>query len=328
MNFRLHRFVGPALMTFLVGMLCLGAPVARAQQPPQQGFAVERFYPSAPGGGWFVMDDLDLEGKLAGAIALASGYARNPLVLKSADGTQRLPLVSGEAFVNVGFAVSYDRFRVYLDLPIPVVVNGTGGTLGPYRFNAPSVSTGNNPDTISDTRLGFDIRLLGKPGGSFRLGAGGQVIFPSGERFDYVTDRRYRAMFRVLTAGDIGPYLYAAQLGVHLRPGNTLAVLDIPNGNEFLFGASAGRRFSMGSSWDFIVGPEFYGETAVRSFSSGQTGSEVLLTTRFEGKSDGVHLRVKAGVGHALVQHFGAPEWRVLVSVELIGRVAGRKGIR
>ena len=63
---------------------------ARAQQQPQ-GFAVERFYPSAPGGGWLVMDALDMHGGLGGAVALTSGYARDALRIR--DGSRTLPVV-------------------------------------------------------------------------------------------------------------------------------------------------------------------------------------------------------------------------------------------
>ena len=41
---------------------------ARAQQQAE-GFGVERLYLSAPGGGWFVMDSLDMRGGLGGAMA-------------------------------------------------------------------------------------------------------------------------------------------------------------------------------------------------------------------------------------------------------------------
>jgi hypothetical protein len=41
---------------------------------------------------------------------------------------------------------------------------------------------------VSDPRIGFDIRLLGEPGGLLRLGTGAQLIFPNGNRSDYVTD--------------------------------------------------------------------------------------------------------------------------------------------
>ena len=92
------------------------------------------------------------------------------------------------------------------------------------------------------------------------------------------------------------------------------------NGNELLFGVSAGRKFSLRSGWAAVVGPEFFGETAIHSFSNGRTGFEGLLTGRLERMSDRPHLRFKAGIGHGIVQHFGAPEWRVLVGLELISQ--------
>jgi len=38
------------------------------------------------------------------------------------------------------------------------------------------VNPGVDPDTLSDYRIGFDARILGQPGGRFRLGAGAQLI--------------------------------------------------------------------------------------------------------------------------------------------------------
>lgn len=321
-SFERHRDGASAYLAFPVGLLIslsVWPWLADAQQPPQ-GFAVERFYPSAPGGGWFVMDDVNMNGKLGGAIALTTGYSRKPLEVASPDGTQRFTLLSNEAFADVGLAVTYDRYRVYLNLPIPLLVTGNSGTLGPYQLSAPSVNIATNPDTISDSRVGFDMRLLGKPESSLRLGMGAQLIIPSGDRADYVTDRRYRGMFRFLAAGDAGRLSYAGQLGMHIRPVDQSAVPGSPNGNEFLFGMSAARRFPVRSGWAVAVGPEFCGETAVRSFFSGQTGFEGLLTGRLEGTGDGPHTRIKMGIGHGLVQQFGAPEWRILFGVELFVR--------
>ena len=101
---------------------------------------------------------------------------------------------------------------------------GTSGTLGPYQFTAPSLTLGTNPDTVSDTRIGFDVRLFGEPGGLLRLGAGAQGYIPSGNRADYVTDARYRGMFRFLAAGDAGAFRYAGQLGIHVRSLNEAPV--------------------------------------------------------------------------------------------------------
>ena len=75
----------------------------------------------------------------------------------------------------------------------------------------------------------------------------------------------------------------------------------------------------MHSGWSVIVGPEIYGETAFHSFFNGETGTEALLTGRLEEANAGRNLRLKLGIGHALVQSFGAPQWRVVFGVEMFG---------
>jgi hypothetical protein len=261
-----------------------------------------------------------MSGGLGGAISLAGGDAVNPLQITGPNGKQTLALVSQESFVDLGLAVTYDRYRVYLNIPVPVELAGTSGILGPYQFTAPSVNIGKNPDTISDTRLGFDTRLLGKLGSAIRLGFGAQLLFPSGARADYVTDARYHAMFRFLAAGDVRGFAYAGQIGVHIRPLDDFPAPGSPVGNELLFGISAGRKISLGSEWKAIVGPEIFGETAFQSFPSGPTGAECLLTGRFERTGASRNMRIKVGVGHAIIQSFGAPEWRVLVGIEVFGQ--------
>jgi hypothetical protein len=227
--------------------------------------------------------------------------------------------VKEQAFLDVGAAITYDRVRGYINFPMPLLLSGTSGTLGPYQFAAPSVSLGTNPDTISDPRIGVDVRLLGEPGTLLRLGAGAQLIFPSGNRADYVSDARYRAMFRLLAAGDAGAFTYAGQLGVHVRPLNDAPVPGSPNGSEFLYGISGGRKFAGPTGWVVVAGPEIFGETAFRSFFSGETGTEALLTGRLEQTGAGRNLRIKLGVGHALEQNFGAAQWRIVFGVELFG---------
>jgi len=340
-SFESHRSPGSLLakalgqvLVFQVALVVSSAwsSSAEAQQSPQ-GFAVERFYPSAPGGGWFVMDDLDMDGGLGGAVAFTGGYSRKPVEVTSPDGSRHLALVSDEAFADVGFAATYSRYRFYFNIPMPLLVTGTSGTLGPYQLSAPAVDVGTNPDSISDVRVGFDVRLLGKPGSSLRVGVGAQLIIPSGDRADYVTDGTYRGMFRLLSAGDVGRFAYAGQLGLHLRPVDESPAPGGPHGSEFLFGVSAGRRLSAGSGWVVVVGPEVYGETALRSFFGEATGVEGLLTGRFDRTGSGPHLRVKVGVGRGLDPHFGAPEWRIVCGVELFGQrpeggERGRRGRR
>ena len=253
------------------------------------GFALERLYPSAPGGGWIVMDDLGMHGGLGGAMSLTGGYARGPLS----------PTVDDEAFMSIGLAASYNRFRVYLDLPSPLAVKGSGATM----------DIGNGPDLIADPRLGFDARLVGSARDPFRLGIGAQIYFPNGTRADWVSDETMRAMFRLLFAGDFGKFTWAAHAGLHLRTQF--------EGPEFLFGAAAGVRLPLGEAkrWAFVVGPEIFGETALRHSA---TGVEGLLSMRVEGLAeDAPHLRFKLGFGPGFDPSFGTPSFRLVFSVEL-----------
>jgi hypothetical protein len=284
---------------------------ARAQQPvAAQGFAVERLYTSGPGAGWFVMDDLRLSGGLGGAAAVVLGYARRPLEVSS--GGQRLGVVSDQAFAELGLAVTYSRFRFYLNFDGPIVFSGESGQIGGFQFTAPSTNVQQNPDTISDPRIGVDARLFGEADSSFRLGAGAQLIAPSGARADYLSDGDDRAMVRLLFAGDLGRYTWAGQAGVHLRPRDDGAVPGGPRGSELLFGLAGGAKFD-----GLAIGPEIYGESAFKSlFGAQTTGLEALLGVRFEGaRADQVHYRFKLGVGGGLVPRFGAPEFRVVAGL-------------
>lgn len=334
----------PVLGLALVLAAALHAPPARAQQAqPQkaQGFAVERFYPSAPGGGWFVMDALEMQGGLSGTLALTFGYARDPLRVTS--GVQRLAVVSDEAFAAIGAALSYRFFRFYIGFSSPLVLRGDSGTVGAYAFSSPTLDIARAPDAISDVRIGADARIVGEPGGPFRLGAGAQLFVPNGSRNDYDTDGTFRAMFRALFAGDAGAFTYAGHLGVHVRPLDD-ATPGSPQGHEFLFGFAAGARLPLGrgGTWHGVLGPEVWGATAFRSsfaagggpgtcdgtdptcatafrpfVAAGGTAVESILSARFEGTvAPNLGLRVKLGSGIGSDRTFGAPAFRAVVGVE------------
>ena len=301
------------------------APRAQAQQQPQ-GFAVERLYPSAPGGGWVVMDALDMRGGLGGVAGMTVGYSHEPLRLPTPDGSH-LAVVARQAFADLGLAVTYDRFRLYANLASPLLIAGDSGTVGRYRLTAPAVDLGSNPDTVADPRVGFDTRLLGTASGAFRLGVGAQLLMPNGSRADYDTDGTMRAMLRALFAGDVGSFAYAGQLGVHVRPLDDSPAPGSPQGSELLFGIAGGLRQPLGGDGAaaLVIGPEVYGETAFKSFfGSTGTGIEALLTTRVEGtRDDGAQVRVKLGTGGGLSPQLGAPEWRIVVGIEVFDHSSG-----
>jgi len=298
--------------------VCVWARSAGAQQPAE-GFAVERFYSSAPGGGWFIADDLSLRGGLGGAVSLTLGYARRPLRVE--DGLQHATVVSDQSYAELALAATFDRFRLYMAFTSPIALTGNSGEVGGYQFTAPSANLEQNPDSVSDPRIGFDARILGDAGAPFRLGAGAQLIVPSGVRSDYLTDATYRAMIRLLFAGDLGRFSYAGQGGVHIRPLDQGPVPGGPRGSELLFGVAGGARLAVGSK-TLVIGPEIYGETALRSlFGSQTTGVEALFGARLEGtRADTAGYRFKVGLGGGLLPQFGAPVFRVVVGVELFGR--------
>jgi hypothetical protein len=298
---------------------------AAAQQA--QGFAVDRLYPSAPGGAWVVMDALDMRGGLGGGAEMLVEYAHDPLQVGS--GAQALTVVGDEAVADFGFAATYDRWRLYVDLDVPLVTHGASGTVGSYQFTAPSADLGSHPDTLSDARVGLDMRILGGPHSAFRLGAGAQLLVPSGSRPDYDTDGTFRAMFRVLFAGDIGLFSYAGHVGVHVRPLDDTPTPGSPQGSELLFGVAAGAKIPVAighGAWAIGVGPEVYGATAFRSFFGSQsTALEGLLTARLEGTADdGPQLRVKLGAGAGLDPQFGAPAWRLVFAIEVFDHHSDR----
>ena len=297
-------------------ILCAATTRAPAQQPAQ-GFAVERLYLSAPGAGWFVMDALDMHGGLGGNLSMTLGYASNPLHLS--DGTQRLAVVAHQAVMDIGAAVTYDRWRLYINLAAPLTIRGATGTFGDYSFTGPNVSLASHPDALSDARVGVDVRIFGGPKSRFRLGAGAQLFIPNGNRADYDTDDTYRGMGRVLFAGDEGLFSYAGQLGVHIRALDDSPTPGSPLGSELLFGVAGGAKLPVSRSLAVVLGPEIFGVTAFRSFfTSSGTSLEGLLTGRLEGTGDtGAQLRIKLGVGTGINRQFGAPDWRVVLAFEV-----------
>ena len=305
--------------------VALFALTSRAQaQTPASGFAVERFYPSGPGGGWLVMNALDSHGDFGGAMAFTLGYEHQPLRIN--DGGERLAVVSHQALADLGFALTYSRWRFYINVDVPLSIEGQSGTASGYTFAAPSVSLHSKPDTLMDPRVGVDARLVGGPQDRFRFGLGAQLIFPSGNRADYDSDGTFRAMLRAMFAGDERYFTWAAQLGVHIRPLDDSSTPQSPRGSELIYGVAAGAKLSLSQdgTWVAIIGPEVYGATAFRAFTdSNATAVEAMLSARVEERSDNLErIRIKVGVGGGINPHFGAAEWRVILGVELFAQHA------
>lgn len=299
----------------LGGLLC--ALGARAQTPVE-GFNAERFSPSAPGAGWFVMDSLDMHGELGGALAFSARYAHEPLRVNSESRTG-LPVVTDSAYGQVAGALTWHSWRFSVAFDFPFAVKGEGLSVRGYDYPAVNVDLGSRPDTISDVRIEVDTRLFGDESSPFRLGLGAQLWIPSGLPEDYITDGTYRGMVRLLFAGDVSWFAYAGHVGVHIRPRDDGGVPGAPRGSELLFGVAGGPKLPIGESYRAVFGPEVYGATAFNGFFKSETTSaEALLSGRIEGISrTGAQLRVKLGAGAGLSSSFGTPEWRVVFQIEI-----------
>jgi len=303
--------------------------IAGRAQVAAEGYAVERLNPGAPGNSWLIMDDLKLEGPLGGAVSILTGYARRPLRVSALGNGQSLSVISDQAFVDVGLAILYDRFRFTLDIPDPLYLRGESGTVGNAAFTVPLVDVGRYPDKVTDIRWGADVRLWGDVRGPLRIGASAQLFVPSGERANYATDNTFRGLLRAQFAGNFGIFNHAGFAGVHLRPRDDsqklgLPTLGGPRGSEFVFGLAAAPQLAVSKSGaaSLGVGPELFGETAFKSaLGKYTTALEALLSshlTYFD--AHGAQVRFKVGGGRGLNAQFGAPIWRMVLALEISDR--------
>ncbi|HKQ69952.1 MAG TPA: transporter, partial [Polyangiaceae bacterium] len=299
----LHRTVS------LVAPLSLVLSSTMAEAQTAQGFALNRFDPSERGSEWFALESLDLRGDWRPAAGIVFDYSHKPLVLYAPDGSERKLLVKDQLFLHVGGGIIVaNRFRLSLNLPIAVYQGGEQGTLGTTTYAAPS-SAG-----VGDLRIGADVRLVGEYGGPFTLAFGAQLHAPTGKQSDYTGDGKVRVVPRLLSAGDIGGFVYAVKVGAQYRAlEQTFA--NSPTGTEFVFGAAAGLRAADGK---LVVGPEVYGSTVVSqgdaAFKKQSTPVEFLVGAHYT-VSD---FRLGAGVGPGLTRGFGTPALRGVLAFEWI----------
>jgi hypothetical protein len=301
----------------VVAVLAIGARPGDARaETGARGFAIDRLTPSAAGAGWLASDTIDQHGGLGGAAGIAASWAHDPLRVTGDDG-RRVAVIADQAVLDYSFAATYDRFRLSLGFGMPLYAGGHDATRGGFAYTAPTVDLGSNPDTLTDARLGFDVRVIGAPGDALRLGLGALVFAPNHDREDFVTDGTFRALFRVLFAGDRGAASWAGSLGFHARqldegtPGG-------PRGSELTFTLAAGYRVGLGHAGSLVIGPEAFGASAARHlFGDATTSIEALFGGRWEQAGDGARVRVKLEAGGGLHADFGAPTWRAVIGIEL-----------
>lgn len=306
-------------MAAVVVAAFLGPSAARSQQ----GFALDRFSPAEAGSEWFALDSLDLKSSLRPSVSLLADVAHRPLATYDAKGALRRRVVNNQAFLHLGGSlVLHNQVRLALSVPLAVFQNGRSDAIGGATYAAPSATT-----ALGDVRFGADARLVGSGGDAFALAAGVQFFIPSGSRAQYTGDGAFRMLGRVMAAGEVGRFAYAAQLGL-LRRTLSRDFGTATIGSEAQLGLALGVRLAQGR---VLVGPELFGATVISkssaAFAAADTPVELLL---------GVHvrlpagLRLGAGAGAGLSQGVGSPQTRLVASVgwqpeEASGDPGGRR---
>ena len=285
----------------------LAAPLGVLAQTT--GFSLNRFEPSDRGSDWFANESLDLRGNMRPALGAIVDWAYRPLVLEDATSPSapQVEVILDQVFVHVGGSFVFrDRFRVAADQPFAVFQQGedvAGRTIAARAPDGPA---------LGDTRLSGDVRVLGKYGANFSAALGAQLHLPTGSQEQFTGDGTVRVTPRLLVAGNVEGFAYAAKLGFAYRPLDaTFEGREL--GSEAVFSVAAGVE----ANDRFVFGPELYGSTVVtggdRPFSTRNTPLEMLVGAHVTLAS---HWQVGMAVGPGFTRGDGTPVMRALFSLE------------
>ncbi|HEY0881005.1 MAG TPA: transporter, partial [Archangium sp.] len=281
---RKTRAAVPAVLTVvLVASTAQAQTSATAVSP---GASVDDFRGAAPGSDWFSTDSLDFRGTVRPSARVLMNYGHALLVVRNADGSVRGTPVENQLWFNVGAGVTlFDRVRVFANLPVAAYQSGSPSEFGGQPLVAGSAGLG-------DVGFGADVRILGAYGSPFSLAVGATMTAPSGSAAQMLGDGVASVQPRVMAAGHVGIFAWAAQAGFNVRGAS---IGSVTFGNELRFAASAGVKLF---NERLLVGPEVFAVAPVttkgtsRSFGlEGDLGAHFAITPQW---------RVGAGVGTGL----------------------------
>jgi len=280
------------------------APVAHAEG---DGLALNHYSPAERGSDWFQLESLDLRGRLRPAIGLTIDAADDPLIVTDSSENEVSELVSAQVYAHLGASlVLADRLRFGLNLPVQLWADGEPTVIGGVPYSPPAHAT-----ALGDLRFGADLRLFGRYGGVATLAVGAQVFLPTGETESYAGYGHTRVAPRTLFAGEAGPFLYAARLGMLLAQSRAYGGSEL--GNHFEFGGAFGMRFL---ERKLVIGPELFGSTVISNgvaFTQQATPLEGLFGAHY---TVAPAFRIGAAVSGGLTAGFGTPLIRGLLSVD------------
>jgi OOP family OmpA-OmpF porin len=299
----MKRILELIVLSCALGTLAL----PRAAHAQNAGFAIDRFDPADRGSDWFAADSLDLRGHGRLILGATADWAEKPLVLYAPNGDEQQAIIKHQLFVHVGADVLLaNRLRLGFNLPIALYQSGNSVNLAGTSFGS------SNATTVGDLRLDADLRLVGEYRGPAELAIGVAAYLPTGSKAAFTGDGKARVAPRLMLAGELGAFVYAARAGLEYRA-NDSGFAGAAAGSDAFVTAAAGLRLV---DERLVLGPELYGSTNVtRSdslFARRTSPFEVLFGAHYLVDS----LRLGAGFGPGLTRGIGAPEFRGLFSLE------------
>lgn len=307
----------PRLWAAVLVVLGVVASAGAAEAQPAQGFAVDRMEPSEAGSDWHVHDALDFRGKLRPALRVLGDYQYRSLVAYRADDSILASVVRNQLALHAsGAVVLFERLRLGASLPLVAYTDGRAARVGDTFYPSPA-----HEQSMGDLRVALDARVFGAYRGPLSIAVGARAWAPTGRTGDYTSDGRMRVSPHLAVAGDLGPVAYAARAGFLYRD-RSEAYASGQIGSEITYGASLGVRAVSGH---VLIGPEIFGSSVVDGGAGlgdkRSTPLEGVLTVRALVGS----LRFGGGAGGGVTRGFGAPDVRLLASVELVPEIAERR---
>jgi uncharacterized protein (TIGR03382 family) len=271
---------------------------------PAGARAIDRMHAAAADSEWFAVDSLVFEGDREVSIEILNDYANRPLVAYDGAGNERGVIVSRSYVMQVGASVSLaHRFRLSATVPFSTYQAGNDTMFNGVMLRSPVFAFG-------DVTLAGDVRLVGDARGPLRLAVGMRFGLPTGSRTNYMSEGVFGFEPRLMVAGTLGAFEYAAVGSVLLREETQLAGQSY--GGELRSSIGLGVRLGK-----LVLGPEL---VAARSLETGMaTGSPVELAL---GASYELHRawRIAIGGSTGLSNAIGVPAQRAMLSLTWLRR--------
>ncbi|HET8935448.1 MAG TPA: OmpA family protein [Polyangiales bacterium] len=298
-------------------MLLVFAGQAHAQQ---RGYSINLFEVSERGSEWFSADSLDLRGHVRPAIGVVGEWAYRPLTARNSTDDYILSIIRNQFVMHAGASlVLVDRLRFGVDIPIQAYVDGNAATIGGATVAPPE-----DKASIGDIRLAADVRLFGEYGEAITGALGVRVALPSGDRDTYAGDGQVRITPQFQLAGEVDAFVYAARVGVTIRPESERFANTYVDSN-LSYSLAAGIRAVQRR---LVVGPELYAHTSLthdQFFKKRTTPTELMLGAHYM-VVDG--LRLGLGFGFGLTAGYGSPQHRGILSVEWTPVIGGSTALQ